>query len=186
MKKVFWFDVETTGTDPKIHGIIEFAGLIEIDGKIVDQLSIKMQPHAGAVIEQSALDVTGITEKDIQDFMPHVPACRMIQRFLDKNCSKFNKEDKYYPAGYNVRFDLDFLQTMFKKMDKYGLGSYLNWRSLDPLPILYTQDYLGTLSLPNYKLATVCEHFGIKLKAHEALSDITATRELFMLLMTKK
>jgi len=25
MKKVFWFDVETTGTDPKIHGIIEFA-----------------------------------------------------------------------------------------------------------------------------------------------------------------
>jgi len=126
LKKVFWFDVETTGLDPKIHGIIEFAGLIEIDGEVVNQLSIKMQPHAGAVIEQSALDVTGITEKDIKGFMPHVTACRMIEAFLNKRCSKFDKNDKYYPAGFNVRFDLDFLQVMFKKMDKYGLGSYLN------------------------------------------------------------
>ena len=183
MKKVFWFDVETTGTDPKIHGIIEFAGLIEINGKVVDQLSIKMQTHSGAVIEQSALEVTGVTEKDIQGYMPHVRACRMIQSFLDKHCAKFNKSDKLYPAGFNVRFDLDFLQVMFKKMDKYGLGSYLNWRAIDPLPLLRMMDYAGKIDLPDYKLSTVCAHYGIDIKAHEALSDIQATRELTLKLI---
>ena len=33
-KKVFWFDVETTGLDSKIHDIIQLACIIEINGEI--------------------------------------------------------------------------------------------------------------------------------------------------------
>ncbi len=39
-------------------------------------------------------------------------------------------------------------------------------------------EYCGFINLPNYKLTTVAEYFGIKLDAHEAMSDILATRKI--------
>jgi exonuclease I len=39
-------------------------------------------------------------------------------------------------------------------------------------------DYKGEITLQNYKLETVAGHFGIELKAHDALSDVKATREI--------
>jgi DNA polymerase III epsilon subunit-like protein len=44
-------------------------------------------------------------------------------------------------------------------------------------------DYAGKIDLPDYKLSTVCAHYGIDIKAHEALSDIQATRELTLKLI---
>ena len=32
MRKVLWLDIETTGLDPERHGIVQIAGIIEIDG----------------------------------------------------------------------------------------------------------------------------------------------------------
>lgn len=34
MKKVLWFDPETTGIDPARHGIIQFGGLVEVCGEV--------------------------------------------------------------------------------------------------------------------------------------------------------
>ena len=178
-KKTLWFDLETTGTDSRFHGIIQFAGIIEIDGVLVDELNIMMQPHPGAVIDAEAMSVHGITANDITGFIPHDEGYRQILAFFDKHVSKFDRDDKMYPAGFNVRFDVEFLQVMFKRFQTYGIGSYLNWRTVDPLTFLYFLDYTGWISLPNYKLSTVCEHFGIQLdKAHDALHDVKATRDL--------
>jgi len=47
-------------------------------------------------------------------------------------------------------------------------------------------DFQGQLSLPNYKLQTVCEHFGVQIDAHDALSDIKATRELLQMILGAK
>jgi DNA polymerase III epsilon subunit-like protein len=41
---------------------------------------------------------------------------------------------------------------------------------------MVAHDYMPELD--NYKLTTVCEFFGIEFKAHDALADIKATREL--------
>lgn len=183
-KKTLWFDIETTGLNPTKHGVIQFAALIEIDGQVVDKLEVKMQPQSGAEIEQSAIDTHGMTKADIAGFMPHEDGYDCIRVFFERNCDKFDKKDKFYPAGYNVRFDLDFLQAMFKRFDRFGIGSFVNWLAIDPLPMLYMMDYAGLLSLPDYKLATVCAHYGIKINAHDALSDIIATRELTRKLIT--
>ena len=185
-KKTLWFDLETTGTDSKYHGIVQFAGLMDIDGEVIDQLNLKMQPHPGAVIEQSALEVTGVSAADIAGYMPNDEAYRTIRTFFDKHVEKYDPSDKMYPAGYNVQFDLGFLQEMFKRFDKYGMGSYFNWRSVDPLPLIRLMDYKGTISLPDYKLATVCAHYGITIdKAHDALSDVQATRKLTKKLLSE-
>ncbi|MEE9905531.1 MAG: 3'-5' exonuclease [Chlorobium sp.] len=178
-RKTLWFDLETTGTDPKYHGILQFAGMVEIDGELVDRLNVKMQPHSGAVIEKEALLVNGITVNQISGLMPHNEGYQQILGFFDKHVSKYDRGDKMYPAGFNVRFDLEFLQEMFKRFNKYGIGSHLNWRAVDPLPLLYLLDYTGRISLMNYKLSTVCEYFGIPIeKAHDALNDVMATYDL--------
>lgn len=182
MKKVLWFDVETTGTDPSRHGIIQFACLVEINGEVEDSFEIKMQPHSGAIISEEALLVNGISNEVIGSFISHSEAYRQIDEFLSRYVSRFDRNDKFYPAGYNVQFDLEFLGRMFKRFDQYGIGSFMNWRFIDPLPILYYMEYMGIIGLPNYKLKTVCNHFGIKLdSAHDALADVKATRELMML-----
>ncbi|KAA6231795.1 3'-5' exonuclease [Chlorobium phaeovibrioides] len=184
MKKVLWFDLETTGIDPERNGIIQFAGLAEIDGAVVESFEIKMQPHEGAQIDDEALEVTGFTREAIRTFTPHAEAYRQIDDFLARHVSRFDRNDKFYPAGYNVRFDLEFLSRMFKRFDQYGLGSFTNWRMLDPQPILNLMDYMGRISLPNHRLQTACDHFGVKLEnAHDALADITATRALMQRLL---
>lgn len=187
MKKTLWLDTETTGTDPSRHAIIQFAALVEIDGKIVDEMNMYIRPQKGAIIEDAALAVSGIKRDELYSdaFLPHNDAYRVISLFLKLHVDTFDRNDKFYPAGFNVRFDIDFLQAMFKEFDRYGLGSYINWRAIDPLPLLHMMDYSGRISLPDYKLSTVCAHFGIEINAHNALSDIRATRELTQKLMSE-
>lgn len=184
-KKILWFDTETTGLNPEKHSIMQFAALIEEGGQVMDQINIKFAPLPEAIVEQSALNLTGTTREELEARPSAIDAYYQMIRFLDTHCDKYDKADKFYPAGYNVRFDLDFLQVFFKACGNlYGIGSYINWRWLDPLPLLYTMDYSGRLGLPNYKLETVCEYYGIEIDAHDALSDVRATRELMHLLLS--
>ncbi len=187
-KKILYIDVETTGVEPGKHGIIQLAALMDIGGEIVDTFNLKCQPHEGAEINPEALKITGTDPEELKTRTTSSDAYREFLRFLEKHISKFNKEDKAYPAGYNVQFDLQFIEAWFRHHggNKYGSGSYQNWKMLDPLPLCRIWDYQGTLALPDYKLQTVCKHFGIELDAHDALSDITATRSLLRMILGVK
>ena len=178
-KKVCYFDTETTGTDPATCGLIQLAMIIEVGGKEVDQAAWHLQPFPDDKISQEALDVNGITMKQLKEFAEPKVIHKQVVKFLGKHVNKFSRADKFYPAGYNVNFDLDMLAAWFRKCgDKY-VGSWFNWKRIDPLPLIYWMDLLGDIDLPNYKLATVCDHFKIDLKdAHDAMADIEATREL--------
>jgi DNA polymerase-3 subunit epsilon len=186
MKKILYFDTETTGLDPVKNDIIQIAGIVEIDGEIVDEFNFTCQPFSYANIEPKALECNGRTIEEIKLFDPNNMAKRALDSVLGKHCDKFNKMDKFYPAGFNVRFDLDFLAQWFKKTGDNYLGSWINWRAIDPLPALYVMDLKGELSLSDYKLGTVCNHYGIDTgKAHDALSDVRATRELIKKILLK-
>jgi DNA polymerase-3 subunit epsilon len=179
MKKILWQDVETTGLDPVKNDIIQLAGIIEIDGQVVEEFDFKCQPFFYENISQEALDVHEITIDQIKSFEMPLKIQREFASVLGNHCDKFDRSDKFYPAGYNSKFDIDFLAQWFNKCgDKY-LGSWINWRALDPLPLLYLMDYRGHISLPNYKLETVANFFGISIKAHDALSDVRAAREIW-------
>ncbi len=177
-KKVFYFDLETTGIDPRKHGIIQMAYIVEVNGKIKEEGNMLIRTFPGDHIDNEALKINGRTHDEIGGFMPPKEAYDNIAKVFGAFIDKFNKFDKFYPAGYNVGFDLDFLSEFFKKSGNKYFGSFINWKRIDPLPVLYYKDFKGELQLPNYKLATVCEHYGIPLVAHDALSDIRATREL--------
>ena len=177
-KKIFWFDVETTGLNPEQQDIVQLAFLIEIDGSIVESGNMLMQPFNYDTISQESLDIHGRTIDEIKKYPDPRKIYAELIRVLEKYVDRYDKADKFHHAGYNSRFDLDFLKQFFiKNKDKY-FGSWFNYRAVDPLSLLYTLDGIDKVSIPNYKLETVCKYFDIPIKAHDALSDITATRAL--------
>ncbi len=177
-KKILWFDVETTGLDPQKNDPVQIAGMVEIDGEVMGSFNYHCQPISFENVSPKALEINGLTMEDLKGFKPPAEVKDQLTDFLSGHCDKFAPNDKFYPAGYNARFDVDFLAAWFTKLgDKY-LGSWWNWKYIDPLPHLFLADYRGEISLKNYQLKTVCESYGIPLDAHDALSDVRATRTL--------
>lgn len=185
MKKTLYFDVETTGLDEKKNSIIQFAGIVEYGDEVVDSINIKFQPFDEAEIDLKSLEMCGFKPEELLEWMPHEEGFSKVKQFFDKHIDSFDKTDKFYPAGYNVDFDLKFLQEFFRyNKEKYGIGSYFNWRRIDPIYLVSIMEWKGKLKLENMKLATVCNLFKIPLKeAHDALADIEATRKLIKKLL---
>lgn len=178
--KILYFDCETTGTDPIANDIVQLSAMMEINGKIVDTLNIRMRPFLEENIQQEALDVIGLTKEQVMAEQDPREAYMQIIKFFNKHIDKFDRADKFYPAGYNVKFDLDFLYNFFKKNNDVYFGSYCNWRAIDGLPIMHYLNWCGHVDLVDYKLGTVCDYYNIKIDAHDAQSDIEATRELLI------
>ena len=53
------------------------------------------------------------------------------------------------------------------------------------MALVFAMRYANKLTLENYRLETASKHFGIEINAHDALSDIEATRELILKIMEK-
>ncbi len=193
MSKILWFDTETTGLDPNRNGLIQLAMVMDVDGEAVDTAYFEFQPFQNDYIDiggkmptqwltydlgsNGTLPITEITIQTL--FSYPLPSTAKINTFLQKHISKFDKTDKAYVGGYNVPFDRAFLSKFYEKCgDKY-LGSYINWKQLDVLSMLYLADFHGKIKLENYKLETACKYFNIELEAHNPMSDIKATREIF-------
>jgi DNA polymerase-3 subunit epsilon len=184
MAKSFWLDTETTGVDPTKCAIIQLAGIIEIDGKAVEEIDIRMKPFPGADISHQALEANGITRERMETFESFDKGMRKFVKVLDAYVDPFDKRDKMIIMGYKVGFDSDFLRAAFKRMGgdmaKYGFGSrFVSGCQVDVSSLVGVLIAYHGLKLVNYKLGTVCEHFKIPLDAHDALNDIRATRSLY-------
>jgi DNA modification methylase len=73
VRKIFWLDIETTGTDSEKCAIIQLAGLIEIDKKIIDTFSFEevhdlMQQIHGKKVS-TLPDATGWSMADTAELM---------------------------------------------------------------------------------------------------------------------
>lgn len=181
--KICYFDVETTGILPGKHDIVEIACVIEINHNVVNEFAFELQPFDYTTIDEGALSACNTTVEDLKKRMlPHVMYPKLLREF-GKHVNKYDRSDKFYPAGFNVRFDIDFLGDFFRKNNDQYYGSWFNWKAIDPLPILNWLDLTGKVHLEKRTLSHACEYFGIELgQAHVALNDIRATRELIKLL----
>lgn len=190
MKKVLWLDVETTGLDCRKHGLREVGFIIEIDGVEVDKGVFKINPFTyttkDVVIDDYALEISKVSIEDLKSY-DRVSYCfKELMKKLVKYVNVNDKNDCFVIAGYNVAFDIGFIKEWFKEMGL--LDSYkdlFHYKSLDVFSIVFALRHIGLNSAENDKLETMCNYFDIEIEAHNALSDIEATKKLYELICEK-
>lgn len=181
--KILYLDTETTGLDCKVNGIIQLAGIIEIDDIIVEEFNFKLKPHPNDKIDDESFKINNITQEIINFYPEQNIVYEEFIKLLDKYCDRYDKKDKFYPAGYNINFDLEFIKEWFLKNNNKFLGSYINWNTIDPRVYFNIKKMRGELNTENLKLETLCKYYKIEHNKHDALSDIRVTRELIKMFL---
>jgi len=133
-------DIETTGTDPRSHAIVE-VGAIDFDCP-GNQFNERCQIWGGAEIDKKALEINGLTLIEIQDKTIFTQK-ELISRLM---IWTDQIEDKTI-AGQNVDFDIDFLKESSKRC---GLNLSIGKRKVDQHSIVYAH-FLKRNILPPLK-----------------------------------
>lgn len=190
MKKVLWLDVETTGLDCRKHGLREVGFIIEIDGVEVDKGVFYINPFTYTTrdieIDDYALEISKVTIDDLMGYDRASFCFKELMKKLTKYVNVNDKNDCFVIAGYNPAFDIGFIKEWFKEMGL--LDSYkdlFHYKNLDVFSIVFALRHLGLNSAENDKLETMCNYFDIEIEAHNALSDIEATKKLYELICEK-
>lgn len=181
--KILFFDLETTGTDFRFHAIHQMAIMIVKDGKVIEQLSYNMKPFDGALVDDQALAVSGVTKEQIYEYPDDQQVFLSFRALLNRYIDKFNKQDKFFLAGYNnSAFDNAFLRIWFERCGEKYFGSYFWSNSLDIMS-LATQHLLKVrATMPDFKLKTVAITLNIQIdesKLHDAGYDVWLTYQIY-------
>lgn len=182
-EKLFYYDLETTGTKFWRNGIHQIAGMIEVDGKIVEEFNFNVKPYHDAEIEDEALEVAGITRADLGTYREMRDVYVELTGILNKYVDKFNKKDKFFKVGYNIApFDDQFLRAWFVQNGDNYFGSYF-WGDAIDLRCIAVNKLKGVRAeMENFKLVTVAKQLGIEVdeeKLHDAMYDIIISREIY-------
>jgi len=181
LKHIF-IDTETTGTDPKKHGVIEVAGLVEVNDKAVEEFSFKMRPFPDDVIDREAMKIHGVTEEEVRQWLPPVKVHEGLIEILTRYVDRYEKTDKFHWVGYNAYFDVDMMREWFKKNNDKYFGA---WFFHPPIDVMILAAYALRMErqrIPNFTQVTVAEHLGItidKEKVHRALYDAKVAKAIF-------
>jgi DNA polymerase-3 subunit epsilon len=181
MSKLLYLDTETTGLDAVRNDLIEVSFIVEIDGVVKAEEKIRSQPFDYDAIDPAALLTTGLKVQDIKAFPTPADAYDAIILLFEAFVDRFDKEDKFLPAGYNTVFDLNFLAGFFRKAnpeDRFGIGSFIKWQPFDLLAHLRNKAFAKGTDFKNFKLETVAAAHGLEIKAHDSASDVKVCRDL--------
>lgn len=153
-----FIDVETTGTDPTVHEIIEYAIILEWPDGTYAEFTNKVLPQHIDKADPKALKINGYTEEAWQDALTPVEAAWDIARHLKGTAV----------IGHNVHFDLDFLMALMKKEK---LSPHFGVPAVDTMTLAW--EHLGSAGLQSLSLKSVCKFLGIEPEPekHEALAE---------------
>lgn len=199
-QRLIWLDLETGGVDPVCHQITQVGAMatLGLDFDTVsgdERYEQKMQLVEGRYTEE-ALKVQGHTEERWAEAI-QTPA--MLDEFgrwcsLHTHQTISKKGSKYqvaHLAGFNLRFDCDFLNATCKRNGSGERGYWLpisKWRGgwIDVLDLALWVRAMHGHNYDDMKLETICKYYGIPIEAHDALGDVKATIELAKVLTRLK
>lgn len=174
-------DTETSGLDPEKCGLIEVAGLFEMNGQILNEFELLINPYTypfAVEIQEKALSVNNRTIPEIQTFNDQAQCLNWL---IDMSQYLINQygANRIFIVGYNVKFDVDFIQAWFKANNKKFAETF-QYKFIDVLQLVMTLSYLELLDPFDNNLKDMCLKFDVDLtNAHTAIADIRATRDLF-------
>jgi DNA polymerase III subunit epsilon len=159
-------DVETTGLKPLQHRVIEFGAVRYEDGKETGTLSLLIQPERR--VPKYVQQLTGIDNDLLEDAPLFADVVEQILEFIED-----------VPLiGYNVGFDVSFLNAEFERCDRPVLINH----AIDLLPVA------GAL-MPGTRsrgLGSLARELDIHpAGAHRALDDAQTTAQVFQRLASR-
>lgn len=182
--KIFWVDTETSGTDPKRHGLIQIGYIVEIDYKKISGGNIFIDPTSyGKELDPAALEYNQITPEEIKELsMPINQVWQELHKILRYYVDRYDRNDKFVIGGHNVQFDIDFLQALWDHFgDKYFYSYFHIGTAIDTKKLASWWMWTGGFEINpvGTKIKDIADALGIEIegKEHDALYDITLTRQ---------
>ena len=182
MIRIF-YDLETTGTNHKLHSIHQISGIIEENGYEVERFDLYMRPHPNALIEPEAMTLCRVTEEDIMLYPLMEETLLEFKKILSFYIDKYDPKDKAHLLGFNNRaFDDKFLRKWFEICGDIFIGSWFWTDTIDV--ICLASEYLRPVrsEMPSFKLKRVAMQLGIEVdkeKLHDSMYDVELTREIY-------
>ena len=161
MKRYVVLDIETTGTHPINHEIIEIGAVYVEEGKPIRAFNQLVRPRAS--ISEYITSITGINDEMVKEAPPIEEVMPAFLEFC---------EDAPLIGHNIILFDYRMLKAKAVKLgytfERVGLDTLVIARKM-------LQD------LPSRKLGALCDYYEIDLEhAHRAYDDAYATYELFL------
>lgn len=180
---IYWYDLETTGTDPARDRAIQFAGVrTNMDLEVIGEpTSFFCYPGDDVIPSPDAMLVTGLKMSSLRD-----NGLRETD-FIDRIHREF-AQPQTCVAGFNsIRFDDEFIRHILYRnfIDPYARewqGDNSRWDLIDPLRMAQALRPDGIdwprndAGDPTFRLELLSAANGISHEsAHEATSDVLAT-----------
>lgn len=183
MEKLFFYDLETTGTKFWKNGIHQISGAIVVNGELKEKFNFKVCPHPNAIIEDEALTIGNVTKEQILAYPKMEVVYTKIIDMLSKHCDRYNSKDKFHLVGYNNNsFDNQFFRAFFVQNNDPFFGSWFWSDSIDCFVLASNKFRKQRHTFENFKQQTVAKHLGIDVdegKLHDAEYDIYLCMEIF-------
>ena len=185
--KLLWLDTETTGLNKEKCDIIQVAGIVVIDGEERERFNFHCQPINYECIEQEAMDKIGMTVEKLKTFPTPQETYTKFKAILEKYIDRYDKQDKFFMAGHNVNFDLDFCKLFFEKQGDKFFGSYFRYFTVDLMSLATILHTAGLIHLESWRLDAIAQYLGIQIdeNLHDASVDVDLTRKCFYKLVAK-
>jgi DNA polymerase III epsilon subunit-like protein len=190
--KLVFVDLETGGTDPKRHPIIQIAAVVTddtlspveafeakvcFDLKSANKQSLRKNHYHPGTWSSYAME-------------PQAVACE-FSTFLRRHASitKLSQKGELFQVAqlvaHNAQFDAAFLAAFYERLGAY-LPANRIWLCTLQRALWFFTERSEAERPKDLKLATLCQYFGVPFhaaSAHEALADVTATAALYRALL---
>jgi len=181
--KLFFFDLELTGTNVEKHGVHQISGKIIIDGEVKEEFDFKVRPHPSAFVAQDALDVCQVTYQQIYAYPTMQEVSKLLFEMLAKYTDFKDASDRFHMVAYNGQVcDFPFLAKWFVRNGNFDFYKIFYSVVIDVMVL--AADHLSNKRhlMANFKQSTVAEFLGIeidKTKLHDGIYDIGICHKIY-------
>ncbi len=186
-QRLVFIDLETAGGEPH-HPIIQIAAIaVDHEQRQRDVFEMKIAFRESDACPQSLARFESRRCQWKRCAVPERQAALTLARFLRRNAflNKISANRRPFRVAqlvaHNGPYDGEFLQQWFARLDVFLPASFRTLCTMQRAIWYFRENPLEPEPV-DFKLPTLCRHFGITLKRngrHDALNDVRATVELY-------